>query len=57
MTYTVKTVHEDGLVDTSTTMTSSEKDLALAFVIYRENIKKRSNKSHILTNNIEYKED
>lgn len=56
MTYTVKVKHEDGLTDTTTTMTNSLKDLALAFVVYKEKIAKYPNKSIILTNNIEYKE-
>jgi hypothetical protein len=56
MTFTVKVKHEDGLIDTSTTLTSSLKDLALAFVIFKEKIEKYPNKSIILTNNIEYKQ-
>jgi hypothetical protein len=55
MTYTVKIKHESGLTHTSTTLTNSSEDLALAFVIYREKIKKYPNKSIILSNDIEYK--
>jgi hypothetical protein len=54
MTFTVKTIHEDGLIDTSTTMSSSPKDLALAFVIYREVIKKYPHKKVFLINDVEY---
>ncbi len=56
MTYTVKLKHFDGLTDTTTTMTNSLKDLALAFVVYKEKIQRYPNTSIILTNNIEYKE-
>jgi hypothetical protein len=55
MTFTVKVKHEDGLIDTSTTMTSSIKDLELAINIYKEKIQKHPNKSIVLTNDIEYR--
>lgn len=57
MTFTVRVKHESGLIDDSTTMTSSLKDLALAFVIYKEKIQKYPNKSIILTNNITYTDE
>ena len=56
MTFTVTVRHEDGLIDTSTTMTASLKDLALAFVIYRERVRRNPNKQIFLSNNIEYKD-
>jgi len=57
MTFTVTVKHESGLKDTSTTLTSSSKDLALAFVIYREKIDKYPNKKIFLSNDIEYDHD
>lgn len=56
MTFTVTVRHECGLTDTSTTMGSETKDLALAFVIYKEKIKTHGHKQVFLSNNVEYKE-
>lgn len=55
--FTVTVRHECGLTDTSTTMTSSLKDLALAFVIYKEKVQKYGDKKQIiLCNHVEYPE-
>jgi hypothetical protein len=53
----VKVKFEDGLTSDFTTIDKTEKSLAQAFVIYREQTRIHPGKKVFLSNNIEYKED